>query len=472
MAPSPGPAVGHAAQLVYQPQNAPSVLRRVAWPSPEALVVLWALAAATLYPPWGRYERFALAGSVAAFACYLAGVRGDSLWQRTGPDPTARLTRLLLAAAALLALLGAVEPRFLYVQKFRTSWVCQGAQAWAGLALAGAFVGQLRGWRWNSRLAAGACLALGLATFLVPVFSPVPFIDSWTLQHEAADFMLGGRNPYTQHYTQIYPPERYGYNSHFGYLPLVGLWNLPWRMLAGDVRFGYAFADLASAALLYRLASRAGDHGENRLLGLALAAAWLANPMRSLVVENCWSEPLLFLCASAAVWGAASGRPRAWLAQGLMLASKQTNVFLGPLLLAGPRPVRQVALAGAVAAVTVLPWWAADPLAFVGSTVLAFGPMLPRPDAFSLWAVGYNEFGVLLPGAFTWLPVAAAGALALYWARQRRPDRTLAACALTVWALCMFARQSFANYHYFAHALLLLVLAVRTAQLAADPAHS
>ncbi len=446
------------------------IWHRIAWPSPEALVLLWALAAATLYPPWGRYERFALAASVLAFSLYLCGARLDRVWARMGPDQTARVTRLALTVGALLALFGAWEPRFLYVKKFRTSWVCLGMQAAAGVALLGAVVSHVRGWRWTSRLTVAACATLGLSSLLVPMMSPIPFIDSWTLQHEAADFMLAGDNPYTQHYTQIYPPDRYGYTSHFGYLPLVGLWNLPWRALFGDVRFGYALADLGSASLLWAIARGQRPDYARHLLGLAIAAAFLANPMRALVVENCWSEPLLYFSVCAAVWSSTRGAHRDWLAQGLMLASKQTNVLLAPLLLASRRPMRQVAMAGAVTAATVLPWLLADPSAFVRSTVLAFGPMPPRPDAFSLWAVGYNEFAVQLPGVFTLVPVGAAGVLSLVWARQGRSDRTLAACALAVWTLCLFARQSFANYHYFAHSLLVLVLAVRVGQRRDDEA--
>ncbi|MSQ82986.1 MAG: hypothetical protein EXR77_08740 [Myxococcales bacterium] len=228
--------------------------QRFGWPTLETLACLWMVAAVALYPSLGRYDLVAIAVSLLAFVAFAGGLALDWLWRWTGADSATRMPRILLAFAVVLCVIGAVEPRFLYVTKFRTCWLYLASQGCAAVLLAAALVGHCRHKLeqngpslWPIRLTLTAVVMLVAFHALVPVFSPVPYIDSWSLQQEAADFLASGRNPYSQVYTQIYPQEHYGYVSHFGYLPSVGLWTLPFAKLLGDVPFGYVVADALAA---------------------------------------------------------------------------------------------------------------------------------------------------------------------------------------------------------------------------------
>ncbi|MSQ82985.1 MAG: hypothetical protein EXR77_08735 [Myxococcales bacterium] len=147
----------------------------------------------------------------------------------------------------------------------------------------------------------------------------------------------------------------------------------------------------------------------------------------------------------------------------LLVAAKQTNLLFVPLVWTARAPLKTWLVAAGIALATVLPFAVLAPQAFLQSTVLVFAAMPPRTDGFSLWTVTFNEAGLQLPPLLTLLSLAAPFGLAVIWARRGQLDRALAGVVLALWALFLTARQSFTNYHYFAHALLLLLLAVRLA---------
>lgn len=415
-------------------------------PAATLLLPAWAVCAGAQHVVRGRYALVAILLQVLGFAVFLCG--------RRGTDRLPTLENLLAGTAAALCLLTALVPRLAYVARFRTHGVFLAVHLVAAVLLSAQLSPTLR--RKVPHLLTIAGLLLVLARLLPPVISPVPHIDAWTLQQQAADFALHGLNPYAADYAQIDPPQRYGYVAHFGYLPLVLVLDVAGRTLLRDVRFAYALCDVATAWLLWRLV-----RPRSEALGRALAVTFLAVPMGTFVVEQAWSEPLLLLCATLAVTTWAGSDRRAGLGAGLLLSAKQSNLLLAPLILAQGQPWRRLLWAALMALALLLPALLWNPQAFLQSTVLGLTGMPPRPDGFSLWTVAYRVWDVQLPVVWTILPVASLAVASLAWAVRRDPVRTLGMTIAACWALYLTARQSFGNYHYFVSALLLVWLAAR-----------
>ena len=450
----------------------------LAVPPPIAAVVAITLGTCVLHWTRGRYALWAVLASVA-IALVLLGA--SSLRPRRTPrvdagtgepgagDVGAALPVVwLLGAAAVAVGLLAGLPRWAYPEKFRTEVVLQAAHALTALGfLLAAWRARQGGGKGTVRgtVALVAALAAGLVgvRMVLPWMSPHPFIDSWTLQQEAGDVLLSGGNPYRHAYSQLYPFERYGYRSHFGYLPLVAYFDALGRWLVRDVRWLYVACDVATAWGFGRLASGTLAPQRWTVGPWALAAWFLALPYGPFVIEQCWSEPLLLALATWSVVGWHASTRSAGIGLGLALAAKQTNGLLAVLALAGaggrrPRLQRMGWTVAAAAAISA-PLALADIDAFLRSTVFGFVQMPPRTDGFSLWTVAFVEGGIEGPAwgsAVVALPLLALAMLRVW---RQQPVAALGALAATYHVFFLGARQSFGNYHWFALGLWALALA-------------
>lgn len=326
------------------------------------------------------------------------------------------------------------------------------------------------GARWG-RIVFAILVGATALRLLVPLASPDPPIDVFTMREEGAGALLAGRNPYE---TPIRDPipggaEQYGYSvGNYAYMPATLFPDALALFLAGDVRVASALAELLACLCLVQVARR-------RLPGLwrspaaLLTAAPLLYSKGPYVTEMSWTEPLL-LGALAAWWAlAALGRERGAAATfGLFLAFKQYLVFyalafFGDALGRG-RPLR-VAVPAAVVVATVLPFflWHAEsfiayPVRWMVSENLPF-----REDALSLAGLWFRTTGVAPPG---FLAMAAGGVTAAlllgrWWRRgpvlSGREDVVLVGTAATLVAF-LVGPQAFANYYYFLTNALALVL--------------
>jgi hypothetical protein len=427
--------------------------------SPVAAAIATTIAGTVLHATRGRYETWAV---IAVALCFFA-----LLTLHKPLVPARALPSLFLALGGVLSAFWALYPCWAYVERFRTEQVLRGVCAGAAVALA---VAAVRVWQGRPAVRAlgVALVALAFVRLIVPWLSPHPFIDSWTLQQEGGAALLAGHNPYTQGYSQLYPFERFGYRSHFGYLPLIAGFDALATLLVRDVRWAYALCDLATVGLLARIAAGGPWRqvpAERRLLGTAVGLWFLAQPYGAFVIEQCWSEPLLLCLAAASIvsWQATDVSAGIWL--GVTLAAKQTNALLAPLAWAAARDRRSsrvhTAAAAAVAVAVTLPLAVADWSAFLRSTVFVFTQMPPRTDGFSLWTVAYVETGRELPAWIAAFAAAPFVGVALLHAFRRRPVACLTWTALAYHALFLTSRQSFGNYHWFAFGLTTLALAAR-----------
>jgi hypothetical protein len=189
----------------------------------------------------------------------------------------------------------------------------------------------------------------------------------------------------------------------------------------------------------------------------ALAAALFMTTGRSLFVPYLsWTEPLLALNFSLAMFCACRWPKTLPFALGLFFATKQYTVFAVPaiFLLAGNEDrlakfVKLVFIAGLVALGITLPLFLWNPNAFLHSVVMWQLIQPFRPDAISYVVAIYHANGNIPPPK--WIPfVAVIPAIALaLWKCPRTPAGFAAAVTLFDLVFFAFNKQAFTNYYYF-----------------------
>ena len=290
-----------------------------------------------------------------------------------------------------------------------------------------------------------------------------PKIDTLTFQRDACASLLHGENPFGSTQANIFDayhtPLFYGpgmvvngrVQVGFQYPPITLLWVAPGYLL-GDVRFSYVFAIIITAFFWFLICP------DSR--GLWLAAALLLSPVTFLVEFLCWTEPLVLVVLSVAVYAAL--RKKWWLpiALGLFLATKQYNFLALPLMGLLIRPFNWKAywkLTGqslGVAAITVLPFAIWNFRGLWHDLVLFHLAQPFRQDAVS-FAVPFPwmlKVGLLLLVAFLVLAVRAA---------KPSPAIFAAAYGLSLLLFVSTNKQAFTNYYFLiGNAFLLAVAAL------------
>jgi hypothetical protein len=328
-------------------------------------------------------------------------------------------------------------------------------------------VEQVRLWLW---LACGAC-----TSFLVVYGTPLPLMDVWTTEQEAAAALLRGQNPYSIAYrnifgslwlddVQVYSPAVADaqWVHVFTYPPLTILTGIPGFVLLGDVRYAMAAVLVLAAWALSRLAP-AGT----RDLAAALV---LFHPATRHQLIYAWTEPTVLAPALLMLLGLrrlSAGEKRGWLwtgvAMGIFACSKQyTPLLLAPLVAVLPRERRWhvLATAAVVLLAVMLPFAVWDFGGLYRGNVVQLMQMPFRLDALT-WTSAFLRLGI--PPA----PVPIAGVLltlgALVACWPRRGDLTQAlACATAAFLVTLITgKQAFSNYYWLAGALLIAAAFLR-----------
>lgn len=295
-------------------------------------------------------------------------------------------------------------------------------------------------------LAGAVAATAGLVAMVVS--SPRPAIDVWFILTEGSRRMTAGDNVFTSCWPGntdrltdcVYP-----------YGPATTVFQTPFRLLLGDVRYAYVLALLVVAAVLWRLAGPR--------VGPALALLVLVGPKLPFLVEQAWTEPLLLLGLSVMVLAVLSGRTLlAVLALGFALACKQHVLLLLPLAAWWPAfGPRRTALAAAGAGAFTLPWFLADPRAFLDDALFFNLELEPRLDSLSVFTTALNS-GVRPPFAAVAVLslLAVAGCMLLL---PRTATGFVLGCALVQYVFDVLNKQSFFNHWWFVSGLLLLAVA-------------
>ncbi len=451
-----------------QPKSiAATGVRSTSLRAPALVFALLALSHA-LHLSDGQYMPYALIWiALVLIACVAAVLDSRALAQRL---PAALLPKLIGWGLVLQ-----------FVQFLLTSpdldiystWPNGYAPFYLGLVAAAALIGAgLGGWaplrRWWFPL---LLLTFGLLGSWVLRHSPNPKIDVFVFQQEGSAALLRGENPYNLTFPSIYSGKSdqvfYGpgisvngqLDFGFPYPPLSLFLALPGYLLAGDYRYAQLLALIGAAALL--AIARPGR------LGMAAAALLLFSPRSFYVLEQGWTEPFAILLLALTVTCACRW-PRALpVALGLLLASKQTMIFvpiLAVLLAGGLAHWRAYwALlwkAGLVALAVSLPLILGALNGFMASAItLQFYQPL-RLDSLSYVAV-LARAGVTTPFWLSFVAVIPALALAL-WRGARTPAGFATAVGLVYLAFFALNKQAFCNDYYFVLGALACAIAATT----------
>lgn len=325
--------------------------------------------------------------------------------------------------------------------------------------------------------------------------------DGGVIQTEATiDYLLAGRNPYVEDYTQT-PMAEWGINEfrtalyHYPYLPWTFLFSAPFK-LASEALLGWydqRFVYLLLFALTLILATRlTASAGRQRLLLMLLGL----NPLlgSDVIFGQNDSFVLVWLVLSFFLWRqgarhAAQGRSRAlWqagaaIAFGLACASKPTAWFLAPfylMLLAGgdPRDLwrRPIAWAGralrvgwpalATALVIIGPYFLWQPAAMIDDVWRWSAGT--SDTAYQIW--GWGASNLLLAAGWVsdrfaywpfWIPELVVGSVLLAALLKKQAGANTPARVLwgySLWLLAFFFVSRFLNENYLSFILASLTL--------------
>ena len=249
--------------------------------------------------------------------------------------------------------------------------------------------------------------------------------------------------------------DTYGPVNYLLYVPFEQLvpWGGEWDGLPAAHAAAIAF-DLLTLLGLAWLGVRLRPGGEGRLLGAALAYAWVAYPYTAFSLETNANDSLVALGCVAALLActvdparAAAGAALRGLAVGLGAAAKFASLALAPLFAFAGRARRRPAAAAyaivlaAVVAATVLPFVPEGGLREIYDRTLGY--QAGRPSPFSIWGQAPS-----LDWLQTAVKVAAAGLalLVAFVPRGREPRRLAALGAAVLIALQLAATHWFYLY--------------------------
>lgn len=317
--------------------------------------------------------------------------------------------------------------------------------------------------------AVAAIVVLFVAQCFVPILSPKPWIDVWVNNTAAVDHFLSGQNPYSQIYPDIYNGA-YDYKPGFLYFPGLLFWLAPFRMIFGDIRYGFVFANflIAGGAVLLSRKLRVSWP-----TSFVLAVLWLSFPVTFFVLEQSWIDTVLGALAMLAFVAIAYKR---WVLCGVFLgaafAVKQYGCVIGfiALILIWKEVHWRPALRAAVAAagtflVFVAPFALADWGAFYGSTVGDHTSSGARLDAYNATIYFAREFGWLMPASGR-LAISLLGILGAGYFVFRKHAPSLADGATAIFVAFglpfLFGKWAFCNYYYLLASILLIYLVARS----------
>ncbi|MDQ1604028.1 MAG: hypothetical protein QOE01_1873 [Actinomycetota bacterium] len=296
-------------------------------------------------------------------------------------------------------------------------------------------------------LALAICSAVVLALAVLKL-DQHPHIDVWIFLTQAVDVTDHFHNMYT--HSWVGSP---GFNHSYPYLPMTEIPLIPAKLVLGDVRFAMVAALVAAGVLMVRGVRRHEAYGA--VLLFAITPGLLA------LVEQSWTEPLLFVWLVAALFCVDRGRlVAAVVFLALALATKQHVVVLVPIFAVWqPFGWRRTLAAVGGAVLLCLPWALADLSAFHYGTVTRLVGMPPRLDAPELFTAAADA-GWTPPRVLTILVILVGAAAATWRARQFTGAGAIAlCCAFALYVVNLVNQQAFYNQWWLVGSLILVGLA-------------
>lgn len=400
------------------------------------------------------------------FICFLAGrVKPDALL--LSPDDSVEKNALFVVTV-LFAVLLSQDQELLYATVPWGVNSIRGLTSAAGLLVLIASLaaiscpGGICG-RWVKVSLGSAAACLIAARFMVPVTSPLPFIDVFWINTWAVNDFLHGKNPYSQVYPDIY-------NGHYGYQPGFTYW--PSYLLSAsvlgafklDLRFLNVLADVSFASLLGWYSTRSKSTIE---MVWPLALLWLAMPVSLFIIEQAWIDPLMLVLATGSIMAFRFDRlDLAALLGGLTMASKQYGFIVPALIAVGifgsigwKSTFRFCLIVGGIISLLMAPFLLWDFVGFYKNTVQILMTIPMRHDSLTMPAYFFNSFGYEVPGIFL-LACYVAVFLGCLWKVWWSPKASSICFAATFCYgfLFLMGKQASANYYAIVLGLALVAL--------------
>ena len=404
----------------------------------------------------GAYHPAALVLLLASFgflaAAFASAIRGGARDRRVPGVPVFALAVIVLLVAATTQPVGFYLETPLY-ETLHNAWV-----AVLALGILGAYV-LYRGESHTVRRAVFVAAVLTAVFFRVwmPVASPNPIIDVFTVGQEGARNLLAGINPYTVPVSDVYAGagldiQGYTYLPANLYVQSIAHW------LTQDVRYAHIVAELVAAFALWRLSRRRWSDSTAELMTLL----FLYGTRSLFVIEQSWVDPLILMFFALFLLLRDEHRDMlAAVAYGYMIFLKQYLVFALFQWFIVERRWKRILAGVAVGLLTLLPFALADLRALLFNGVF-FNVLIPfREDSLTVFSFLSQTWGLQPPFGLT-VVVGAVIAIATAIPQRRiRPIRGyLFAITLTTFGMFLFGTSGFCNWYYLVAGQLIFLLAL------------
>lgn len=166
-------------------------------------------------------------------------------------------------------------------------------------------------------------LVLAFALRLAIVFySPAPIIDIFYVTNGAVDSLVKKQDPYAVSYYNVYHRSNSQDNDTYSYLPATIFFNLPFRIIFGDVRFGYILAQILIVFFIYKLFKL--KNIPQKIIEFCILL-FLFLPISLFVLEQTWIESILMLFLYFFIWAYYFNKQTLiYFILGVILSLKQT----------------------------------------------------------------------------------------------------------------------------------------------------
>ncbi len=292
---------------------------------------------------------------------------------------------------------------------------------------------------------------------LVPLISPSPAIDVFTITTKASEYLLQGLNPYTQIYPDIYNGQ-YNYEPNLIYWPVGVLFNTISFKVLGDIRYINIFSIILSSIYLYKKRSP------------ILALILLYFPVASFVIEQAWYEAIFFIFIIL-LFSMLKDRKtsKASILLGILCASKQffiitaIHTFLFVFRSSKPREwLSYLFISIATGSILLGVFYVWNPDSFINNTIFNILKYPTRYDSLS-WVAHFKvRHGIILNSLLlTSINIGAIILSALYLLKKKTVSISdlLVTQIITYTVIFIFAKQSFCNYYYLSSFLILIYVA-------------
>lgn len=301
---------------------------------------------------------------------------------------------------------------------------------------------------------------------IVVLASPNPDIDVFNVANEQVDNLLAGKNPYSSEYTSPW----INWKSNPSYLPSIIFLNTPGRLLFGDVRFGYIFAHIIIASIIYLLLNKKYKH--DKIINEVPVLMFLYLPTSLYVLRQTWIEPLILLALSSFIFLYFKNKTSyiTWAVLGLSISLKQNYFPLFILALLNFRPkIKEIAAMIIIPFLFISPFLIWDYKSFIAATftnIMEFGSIYSTIHSISLNSVFLKYFKHDIPFSYSFTVLSII--LFLLMLKIKKYDITNFVHLSIVFLLSTFIIiWGFPNYYYLISGGLILLAVLELLKLPA-----